>query len=98
MYVEDVEDSIINFGVHSTVYTIYVEDVKDIQMYRYLFQEDDLDKHKTWFELGAEIGLEIVDDEEVEAEVDQIEADEEVAQIYKDAIQRHRKIMTGGFK
>ena len=90
-----VEDSIINFGVHSTVYTIYVEDVK---MYMYLFQEDHPDKHKSWFELGADIGLEIVDHEEVEAEVDEIEADEEVAWIYEDAKQRHRKIMTGGFK
>ena len=95
MYVEDVEDSIINFGVHSTVYTIYV---KDIQMYMYLFQENNPDKHKSWFELGVEIDLEIVDDEEVEAEVDQIEADEEVARIYEDAKQCHRKIMTGGFK
>ena len=95
MYVEGVEDSIINFGVHSTVYTIYV---KDVQMYMYLFQEDDPDKNKSWFELGADIGLEIVDDEEVEAEVDEIEVDEEVARIYEDAKQRHRKIMTGGFK
>ena len=95
MYVEDVEDSIINFGVHSTVYTIYVEDV---QMYMYLFQEDNPDKNKSWFELGADIGLEIVDDEEVEAEVDEIKVNEEVAQIYEDAKQRHRKIMTGGFK
>ena len=47
---------------------------------------------------GADIGLEIVEDEEVEAEVDQIEADEEVAQMYKDAKKYHRKIMTGGFK
>ena len=98
IYVKDVEDSIINFGVHSTVYTIYVEDVKDVQMYMYLFQEDDPDKHKSWFELGVDIGLEIVDDEEVEAEVDEIEADEEVAWIYEDAKQHHRKIMTGGFK
>ena len=98
MYVEDVEDRIINFDVHSTVYTIYVEDVEDIKMYRYLFQEEDPDRNKSWFELGAEIGLDIVDDEEVEAEVDQIEADEEVARIYKDAKNRHRKIMTGGFK
>ena len=64
----------------------------------YLFQEDNPDKYKTWFELGADIGLEIVDDEEVEAEVDQIEADEEVARQYEDAKKRHRKIMTGGFK
>ena len=32
MYVKDVKDSIINFGVHSTVYGIYVEDVKDVQV------------------------------------------------------------------
>ena len=89
MYVADVEDSIINFGVHSTVYTIYVKDIKDTQMYMYLFQEDDPDKHRSWFELGADIGLEIVDDEEVEAEVDQIEEDEEVAWIYEDAKDKH---------
>ena len=52
MYVEDVEDRIINFDVHSTVYTIYVEDVEDIKMYRYLFQEEDPDRNKSWFELG----------------------------------------------
>ena len=44
------------------------------------------------------MGLEIVDDEEVEAEVHRIEEDEEVAQIYEDAKDKHRKIMTGGFK
>ena len=98
MYVEDVEDTIINLRVHSTVYRIYVEDVEDFQMYMYLFKEDDPDKYKTWFELGADIGLEIVDDEEVEGEVDQIEVDEEVARMYEDAKELHRKIMTGGFK
>ena len=98
MYVEDVEDTIINLHVHSTVYRINVEDVEDFQMYMNLFKEDDPDKYKSWFELGADIGLEIVDDEEVEGEVDQIEADEEVAQMYEDAKERHRKIMTGGFK
>ena len=44
------------------------------------------------------MGLDIVDDEEVEAEVDRIEEDEEVAQIYEDAKAKHRKIMTSGFK
>ena len=98
MYVEDVEDSIIIFGVHSTVYTIYVEDFEDVEMYLYLFQEYNPDKNKSWFDLGADIGLEIVDDEEVEAEVDEIKANEEVPPIYEDAKKRHRKIMTGGFK
>ena len=40
----------------------------------------------------------LFDDEEVEVEVDRIEEDEEVAQIYKDAKDKHRKIMTSGFK
>ena len=46
------------------------------------------------------MGLEIVDDEEVEVEVevDRIEEDEEVEQIYEDAKDKHQKIMTGGFK
>ena len=45
-------------------------------MYMYWFQEVDPDAHHSWFELGAEVGLDIVDDEEVEAEVDRIEEDE----------------------
>ena len=44
-----------------------------------------------WFELGGEVGLEVVEDEEVEEE----EEDMEVAQIFNDAKARHRKIMTG---
>ena len=44
------------------------------------------------------MGLDIVDDEEVEVEVHRIEEDEEVAWIYEDAKDKHRKIMTGGFK
>ena len=52
MYVEDVEDTIINLRVHSTVYRINVEDVEDFQMYMDLFKEDDPDKYKSWFELG----------------------------------------------
>ena len=44
------------------------------------------------------MGLEIVDDEEVEVEVHRIEEDEEVAWVYEDAKDKHQKIMTGGFK
>ena len=44
------------------------------------------------------MGLDIVGDEEVEAEVHRIEEDEEVAQIYEDAKDKNQKIMTGGFK
>ena len=77
---------------------MHVEDIEDTQMYMYWFQEVDPDKHHSWFELGAEVGLEIVDDEEVEAEVEKIEEDEEVAWIYEDAKKKHRKIMMGQFK
>ena len=44
------------------------------------------------------MGLEVVDDEEVEAEVEKIEEDEEVAWIYEDSKSKHCKIMTGQFK
>ena len=44
-----------------------------------------------WFELGKEVGLEVVSDEEVEEE----EEDLEVAKIYNEAKDKHRKIMTG---
>ena len=44
------------------------------------------------------MGLEIADDEEVEAEVEKIKEDEEVARIYEDAKNKHRKMMTGQFK
>ena len=64
----------------------------------HVFQEVDHDAHHSWFELGAEVGLEIVDDKEVEAEVDLIEEGEEVARIYEDLKDKHRKIITGGFK
>ena len=37
------------------------------------------------------MGLEIVDDEEVEVEVDRIEEDEEVARIYEGAKDKHQK-------
>ena len=53
--------------------------------------------HQSWFELGADVGLDVVDDEEVEAEVEKIE-DKEVARIYEDAKNKHRKIMMGQFK
>ena len=44
------------------------------------------------------MGLEVVDDEEVEAEVEKIEEDEEVVRIYEDSKNKHHKIMMGQFK
>ena len=40
------------------------------------------------------MGLEVVDDEEVEAEMEKIEEDEEVVRIFD----KHHKIMMGQFK
>ena len=40
----------------------------------------------------------MVDDEEVEAEVEKIEEDKEVARIYEDSKNKHCKIMMGQFK
>ena len=51
----------------------------------------DPDKNKLWFELGGEVGLEVVQDEEVEEE----EEDMEEVQIFNDAKAKHHKIMTG---
>ena len=76
---------------------MHVKDIKDNQMYMYWFQEVDPDAQRSWFELRADVGLEVVDDEEVEAEVEKIEEDKEVARIYEDAKNKHRKIMTGQF-
>ena len=47
--------------------------------------------NKTWLELGGEVGLEVVQDKDVEEE----EEDMEVAQIFNNAKVKHRKIMTG---
>ena len=44
------------------------------------------------------MGMEVVDDEEVEAEVEKIEEDEEVARIYEDSKNKHCKVMMGQFK
>ena len=44
-----------------------------------------------WFELGEKVGLEVVSDDVVEEE----EEDLEVAKIYNEAKNKHRKIMTG---
>ena len=61
-------------------------------------KKDDPDAHRLWFELGVDVRLEMVDYEQVEAEVEKIEEDEEVARIYKDSKNKHRKIMMGQFK
>ena len=45
--------------------------------------------------MGERAGIEIVDEEEVDAEAQEIEEDKEVERIYNDAKDKHRRILTG---
>ena len=55
--------------------------------------EDD----KSWFELGMNVGLEVVDDEEAGAEEERTEEDREVQRIVEQGRKVKRKIVTGKF-
>ena len=57
--------------------------------------EDDPDRTKSWFELGEQEGVEIVDDDELEAEIEKEEEDKEVAQIYRETKKRHEQMLRG---
>ena len=60
-----------------------------------LLKEHDPDRNTSWFELGERAGIEIVEEEEVDAEVQEIEEDKEVEHIYNDAKDKHRQMLTG---
>ena len=62
--------------MHSTVYN--VEGVEASNNLFNLLKEHDPDCNTSWFELGERAGIEIVDEEEVDAEVQEIEEDKEV--------------------
>ena len=57
--------------------------------------EDDPDRAKSWFELGAKEGVEIVDDDELEVELEKEEEDKEVAQIYRENKKQHEQMLRG---
>ena len=42
----------------------------------YFIQSHDPDAHKSWYELGQEVGLDIIDDEEEEENIQKEEEDE----------------------
>ena len=69
--------------MHSTVYD--VEGVEASNNLFNLLKEHDPDCNTSWFELGERAGIEIVDEEEVDTEVQEIEEDKEVECIYNDA-------------
>ena len=79
--------------MHSTVYD--VEGVEASNNLFNLLKEHDPDHNTSWFELGERAGIEIVDEEEVDAEVQEIEEDKEVECIYNDAKDKHRRMLTG---
>ena len=79
--------------MHSTVYD--VEGVKASNNLFNLLKEHDPDSNTSWFELGERAGIEIVDEEEVDTEVQEIEEDKEVERIYNDAKDKHRRMLTG---
>ena len=65
--------------MHSTVYD--VEGVKASNNLFNFLKEHDTDRNTSWFELGGRAGIEIVDKEEVDTEVQEIEEDKEVERI-----------------
>ena len=50
---------------------MHVKDVEDTKNV-HVFKEVDPDTHKSWFKLGVDLGLEIMDDEEVEVTMEKI--------------------------
>ena len=55
-------------------------------------------KEETWFDIGREVGLSVVDDDDVEDELAQKridEADEEVKRLHNVAEERKRRVMRG---
>ena len=61
----------------------------------YFIQSHDPDAHKSWYELGQEVGLDIIDDEEEEENIQKEEEDKEVARIFKESKQRHEQMLRG---
>ena len=58
-------------------------------------QVNDPVPNKSWYELGEEAGLEIVDDEEEEEKMQKEEKDKEVACIFKESKQHHEQMLRG---
>ena len=74
--------------VHSTVYMYVSKKSKQVSRNAiYFMQNHDPDANKSWFELGLEVGLEIIDDEEEEENIEKEEEDQEVACIFKEGKQ-----------
>ena len=81
--------------VHSTVYMYLLKESKQVtHNCIYFMQVNDSDANKSWYELGEEAGLEIVDDEE-EEKMQKEEEDKEVARIFKESKRHHEQMLRG---
>ena len=82
--------------VHSTVYMYLSKESKQVtHNCIYFMQINDPDANKSWYELGEEVGLEIVDDDEEEEKMQKEEEDKEVACIFKESKRRHEQMLRG---
>ena len=82
--------------VHSTVYMYLSKESKQVtHNCIYFMQVNDPDANKSWYELGEEAGLEIVDDEEEEEKMQKEEEDKEVVHIFKESKRHHEQMLRG---
>ena len=61
----------------------------------YFMQVNDPDQNKSWYKLGQEAGLDIVDNEEEEEKMQKEEEDKEVASIFKQSEQYREQMLRG---
>ena len=82
--------------VHSTMYMYVSKESKQVSHNPiYFIQSHDPDADKSWYELGQEVGLDIIDDEKEEENIQKEEEDKEVAHIFKESKQRHEQMLRG---
>ena len=60
-----------------------------------LMQVNDSEANKSWYELGQWEGLDIVNDDEVEEELEKEEKDKEVERIYHHTKLLHKQLLRG---
>ena len=82
--------------IHSTVYMYVSKESKQVSRNGIHFmQNHNPNANKSWFELGQEVGLDIIDDEEEEENIQKEEEDKEVVHIFKESKQRHKQMLRG---
>ena len=81
--------------VHSIVYMYLSKESKQVSRNGiYFMQVNDPDVNKSWYELGEEAGLEIIDDEE-EEKMQKEEEDKEMVRIFKESKRHHEQMLRG---